>query len=224
MRAISFPAKRLLSLLERQKIATITELKNTMGSNSSMTIFRKLQELKYITSCSHSGKYYSLEDIAQFNHMGLWFYNSVLFSSYGSLSETLRVSVEQSEKGLTALELEKLLNIKPNAPLLELIKDNKICREKISGIFVYFSNNSTIRRQQELLRKDCFQDIGSIGFTPKIIMNEVKVALIIFFSLLDEKQRRLYSGLESLRLGHGGDKQIAELLGLNEKTVAKGYG
>jgi len=39
-------------------------------------------------------------------------------------------------------------------------------------------------------------------------------------SLLDEQQRRLYAGLESLQLG--GDRQIAELLSLDPHTVAKG--
>lgn len=210
MKNTSLPAKRLLSLLQRQKIATITELKNAIGSNSTMTIFRKLRELKYITSCSHSGKYYSLKRIAKFNHMGLWFYDSVLFSSYGTLPETLRVLVEQSEKGYTASELEKLLTIKPNGPLLELIKDKKICRKKISGVFVYLSKNSTIKRQQELIRKDSIQKFESIDLSPTILMNELKAALIIFFSLLDEKQRRMFSGLESLRIGYGGDKHIAE--------------
>jgi hypothetical protein len=45
---------------------------------------------------------------------------------------------------------------------------------------------------------------------PKILMNELKAALIIFLSTLNEKQRRLYAGFESLKVGHGGDKQIAE--------------
>ncbi len=222
MRTTLLPAERLLSLLKRQKIATITELKNALGSNSSMTIFRKLQELKYITSCSHSGKYYTLKRIAKFNHMGLWSYDSVLFSSYGTLYDTLIGLVEQSEKGYTALEFEKLLNIKPNGPLLELTKVKKLCRKKIFGVFVYFSENNTIKRKQELIRKDCIQKIDRINLSPKVLMNELKAALIIFFSLLDEKQRRLYSGLESLRIGHGGDKHVAEIFGLNEKTVAKG--
>ncbi len=57
---------------------------------------------------------------------------------------------------------------------------------------------------------------------PDILMNELKAALIIFFSALDEKQRRLYAGYESLKIGHGGDKRIAELLDLDQKTVARG--
>jgi hypothetical protein len=40
--------------------------------------------------------------------------------------------------------------------------------------------------------------------------------------MLDEKQRRLYAGLESLKLGHGGDIHIASLLGMDPHTVARG--
>ena len=55
-----------------------------------------------------------------------------------------------------------------------------------------------------------------------ILMNELKASLIIFFSMLDEKQRRLYAGLESLKVGHGGDKYISEVFDINEKTVSRG--
>ena len=40
--------------------------------------------------------------------------------------------------------------------------------------------------------------------------------------LLDEKLRRLYAGLEALKSGRGGDARIAELLGLDSTTVARG--
>ena len=53
-------------------------------------------------------------------------------------------------------------------------------------------------------------------------MPELKAAIILFCSLLDERQRRLYAGLESLKLGHGGDRRMADLLGLDAGTVAKG--
>ena len=45
---------------------------------------------------------------------------------------------------------------------------------------------------------------------------------MLFFSVLDEQQRRLYAGLEALKSGYGGDTRIAELLGLNVGTVARG--
>ena len=52
--------------------------------------------------------------------------------------------------------------------------------------------------------------------------DETKAAIILFFSTLDEQQRRLYAGIESMRLGHGGDRRIAELTGLDVHTIAKG--
>ena len=51
---------------------------------------------------------------------------------------------------------------------------------------------------------------------------ELRAAIVLFFSLLDEKQRRLYAGLEALKTGRGGDARIAELLGLDLGTVARG--
>ena len=40
--------------------------------------------------------------------------------------------------------------------------------------------------------------------------------------MLDERQRRLYAGLESLRHGRGGDSRVAAQLGMAPATVAKG--
>jgi len=51
---------------------------------------------------------------------------------------------------------------------------------------------------------------------------ELKAAIVLFFSLLDEQQRRLYAGLEAHKLGHGGDRRIAGFLGLDGHTVARG--
>jgi hypothetical protein len=55
-----------------------------------------------------------------------------------------------------------------------------------------------------------------------VLPEEAKAAIVLFFSLLDEKQRRLYAGLEAAKLGHGGDRRMAEFLGLDVHTVAKG--
>jgi hypothetical protein len=52
--------------------------------------------------------------------------------------------------------------------------------------------------------------------------DEMKAAIILFYSLLDEQQRRLYAGLESLKLGHGGDSILSEFLGLDQHTIARG--
>ena len=46
--------------------------------------------------------------------------------------------------------------------------------------------------------------------------------LSLFLSLLNEKQKRLFAGFESLKLGRGGDKRTAIKMGLNVKTVSQG--
>jgi hypothetical protein len=43
-----------------------------------------------------------------------------------------------------------------------------------------------------------------------------------FLSTLDEHQRRLYAGLESKKLGYGGDQQVSVITGMNVETIAKG--
>ena len=45
---------------------------------------------------------------------------------------------------------------------------------------------------------------------------------LLFYSLLDEQQRRLYAGLESLKRGRGGDRSLADFLELHPHTVARG--
>src|SRR5439155_22397733 len=47
-------------------------------------------------------------------------------------------------------------------------------------------------------------------------------ARVLFYSLLDEQQRRLFAGLASLEWGHGGDQRMAQLFGLDVDTVARG--
>jgi hypothetical protein len=52
--------------------------------------------------------------------------------------------------------------------------------------------------------------------------DELKAAILLFYCLLDEQQRRLFAGLESIRLGHGGDTLLGDFLGLDVHTVARG--
>jgi hypothetical protein len=44
----------------------------------------------------------------------------------------------------------------------------------------------------------------------------------LLISRLDEQQRRWYAALESTRLGHGGDEQIARITGLDPQTIRRG--
>ena len=44
----------------------------------------------------------------------------------------------------------------------------------------------------------------------------------LFLSRLDEAQRRWYVALEADRLGPGGERLLAQITGLDEKTIRRG--
>ncbi len=44
----------------------------------------------------------------------------------------------------------------------------------------------------------------------------------LFLSRLDEQQRRWYVALESKRIGRGGDRQLSQITGMDEKTIRRG--
>jgi len=213
----------VVSFLHIVQIATLGELKKTLNSTATMTIFRRLKSLGYLTSYSHRGQYYTLLDIPTFNEQGMWSCNSVWFSKYGNLRTTVKKHVDQSAAGLTAQELENILHVEVKRPLLQLYTHNDIYREKIAGVYTYYSTSKDIRRSQVLIRQEQNSEI-TIGLPAQIeaLSHELKAGIILFFSLLDEQQRRLYAGLEAHKMGHGGDRRIAELLGLDVHTVAKG--
>src|SRR5689334_7654044 len=51
---------------------------------------------------------------------------------------------------------------------------------------------------------------------------EVEEAMKSFYEMLSEKDRRRYAAIEALKLGHGGQKYICEVLGCDAGTVKRG--
>jgi hypothetical protein len=44
----------------------------------------------------------------------------------------------------------------------------------------------------------------------------------LLMSRLDEQQRRWYAAVESTKVGHGGDRQLARITGLDVDTIRRG--
>lgn len=214
---------KIKEVFKSKEIASLDDLKATLESSATMTIFRSLSRLGYLSSYSHRGAYYTLPNIPDFNSYGLWFCRDVRFSRFGNLMKTSAALVEQSDKGYTASELETLLQIDVTHALLKLTREGTLLRYKSGSAFVYTSTDSGIRRKQELMRSEheYWRKLG-VGIHPELLPDELRAGMILFFSLLNEQQRRHFAGLESAKLGHGGDRIIAEILGLDPHTVAKG--
>jgi hypothetical protein len=44
----------------------------------------------------------------------------------------------------------------------------------------------------------------------------------LLLSRMNEQQRRWYVGLESMKMGHGGDVLLSQMTGLNVETIRRG--
>jgi hypothetical protein len=111
MRTPSFLSDRLRQFLRMQKIATLPELKQALGTTVDITVFRKLKELSYRSSYSHRGRYYTLDEIPQFDPQGLWSFHEVWFSRWGNLVTTLETLVSAAPQGYFANELQLILHV-----------------------------------------------------------------------------------------------------------------
>ena len=72
-------SKGLQKFFKDNKITTLNDLKRCLNSSSTMTVFRKLKSMGYLSSYSHRGRYYTLRAIPRFDEFGLWFFRSVRF-------------------------------------------------------------------------------------------------------------------------------------------------
>jgi hypothetical protein len=224
MRTESFHAEDLARALRRSQIATLPELKKALGTEVDVTVFRKLKQLAYRTSYSHRGSYYTLDETARFDQHGLWSFQSVWFSRWGTLLDTAEAFVENSQAGRFVEELDHLLHVGTKEPLLRLVQRQRIAREPAGGLYLYCSADPVLRERQLLARRVLQAEprLAASLVSREGVPDELKAAIVLFFSMLDEKQRRLYAGLESLKLGYGGDQRIAECIGMDPHTVARG--
>jgi hypothetical protein len=224
MKTVAISNDPVKTLLKQKKIATMEELKSALGTRAPVTVFRKLNELGYLSSFTHGSRYYTLDSIARFNEQGLWTYQSVGFSMHGTLLNTLVHCIDNTDNGLFSEELKALLYVNVRPSLLKLFKQNRITRVKHLGRYLYCTAEPAKKKRQIANRQadNASQGTRAIVMGSDWVSDEIKAAIILFVSLLDEKQRRLFAGLESLQFGHGGDTWIARLLALDPHTVAKG--
>jgi hypothetical protein len=212
MRTAQYHSQTLETLFDQEKVLTLDAMKKVLGTRVKMTVFRKLKSLSYRASYSHAGKYYTLDEIAKYDHHGLWNYRQVYFSKYGSLLNTVEALVSASEAGYFAHELQDLVQVRVHAPLLKLISSGHLRRESLAQGYLYLSPQawkSQFKRRKQILEATATGD-------------KLQQALRTFLTTLNEKQRRLYAGFESMKLGHGGDIIIARQIDMNVKTIARG--
>jgi len=202
----------------------MVDLKAALRTSSDATVFRMLKSVGYCTSYSHRGRYYAMEKMADFDEHGIWCCRSVFFSEVGTLVATVESFVAQSLAGYYADELESVLHVNVKDVLPSLARQDRVSREKMLGRYLYCANKASLRKRQIATRTRQLSEteVHRSRVDAQVAPEEVKAAIILFFSVLDEQQRRMFAGLEAMKWGYGGDAKIAELLQIDAKTVARG--
>jgi hypothetical protein len=189
----------------------LPQLKATLGTAVDVTVFRKLSTLPYRTSYSYRRAYYTLDTIAHYDEQGLWSYRDIHFSRQGTLLDTAATLVTHAPAGYFTDELEAVVHVAAKDGLRQLVQRDRLYRRQWEDRYLYCAVERERRQQQWALRQ-----------AQQHPEDDRQAAMVLFYSLLDEQQRRLYAGLESLEWGHGGDQRMAQLFGLGVDTVARG--
>jgi hypothetical protein len=211
MNIVHYPADRLARLLNDQKVATMPQLKEALGTSVSYTVLRKLAPLGYRSSYSHGGTYFTLDSLAHYDELGLWSHHDIHFSRRGTLLATAEALVTESAAGYQGPELEAVVHVAVKDALRQLVQAGRLFRQPWQGLYLYCARDRR-RRQEQWAARQAQSAVGE----------DLQAAKALFYSLLDEQQRRLYAGLESLQLGSGGQQRAAQRFGLDVDTVARG--
>lgn len=201
-------ARHALSRLFRRKpVADLDALLAALETHSRMSVFRRLSAIGYYSSYSHTGRYYTLQNIPQFDREGLWQYNGIGFSRHGSLKSTVEHLVDEAEAGRTHHELQVRLRVRVHNTLLELVRDRRIGRQPLAekmGFqllpqFLYVSPDPDRGNAQLTLRRQ--QDEGT---AMAIVEAPLAVVVDVLLAVIQSGRMQLDTGRVAERLAARG--------------------
>ncbi len=134
---VASAARQVADLFRRAPVVDMPAIERALGGRSRRSLFRDLQALGYLSSYTHTGRYYTLASVPDFDADGLWRYQGIGFSRDGTLKATVRRLAECAEAGRTQRELQLRLEVRVHNPLLELVERKQLRRESIAAEYVY---------------------------------------------------------------------------------------
>jgi hypothetical protein len=153
---------KVLDLLRELIVATIDVLCAKLTTSRS-TVLRALKSYGYFSSYNFNSSYLTLKDIPHFGKDGLWFHGEVGFSRYGTLRQTIKALVENSEKGYTVLELQNRLGTTVHNQLSWLCRRKMLTRFYIGRHCVYTSVERELQTSQQAKHKQQIKKRRAIG-------------------------------------------------------------
>ena len=177
----------------------------------------------------------------RFDALGLWSFRGIRFSFRGTLLATAEHFVRESASGFLVEELDARLGVATTDALRKLSRQARLTRVKLGNRFLYLAPEGSHAQRQTRTRHASAPGPQALAVPsppevapepspvparpqppPPAADPQLAGARQLYLSTLDEQQRRLFAGLSSLELGHGGDTRVAAQFGLHPATVARG--
>ena len=165
---------RVLDSLEKMKVFTLDSLVSFL-SCSIPTARLKLKQWGTYTSYNQNGKYYTLPEIPVFDAYGLWRFKNVAFSKHGNLKKTIVHLIVTSRAGFNGRQLGEILGLSPQSFMHHIRHYPGISREKHDGVFVYFSDDTSVYKMQIKARSKFVSEVPAVS-VPEAVM--ILVAII----------------------------------------------
>ena len=131
----------LVPLLASTSPVTLEQLQHALGQASRATTFRYLRQVRHLRSYNHNGRFYTDRDPDRFDRFGLLSIGDIHFSRDGSLTAT----VERW--------LGDLLHVSVYPFLLAAVRQHRARRERLGGVYVYFSADPPTADRQRRARQ-----------------------------------------------------------------------
>ena len=175
---VQYRLQPLLNLFHRLEAVTMPEMKQALGTQVDVTVFRKLAALGHLTSYSHRGSFYTLPAIAQFDEQGLWMSRGAWFSQRGTLLDPIATVVRAAPTGCHAGELEAGLQVPVKDALRQLTQAGRIHRSEHAGLYLYTAPTRG-RRQEQVAARHALPPVADQE------AQKIRAAVGLFYSLLD---------------------------------------
>ena len=170
--------RRLARLFRHSLVADLDALKDALGTTSRTSVFRALSQVGYLTSYSHSGRFYTLDTIPHFDEDGLWAHSGALFSRYGTLRNTIVRLVNLAPAGKTHAELRDRLRLQVQDTVRELKNSDRIDRVLLERLYVYVSIEEETARAQITRRKELIERAEAVVQLGPTVVLEVLLEII----------------------------------------------
>ncbi len=153
-------SQNALAIFRCEKVMTLERLANLLDS-STRTAQRRLKEWRAYRSYNKNGRYYGLPRSTEFNASGIWKCHDILFSQHGNLRATVFYFIDRADAGLSAAELSHLLGLRAYSFLSRYNQSWALPKEKYQGVYMYFSKDRRISKEQRRKREALFRSQAS---------------------------------------------------------------